>query len=70
MYRLAVSPDCAGDARRAISECGEVDPHESQDHVVRDVGYVESDHVRGIEDLAAMGSLHAQCRSERELTLA
>ena len=43
--------DAAGDARGPVGERGEVDVHETEDHVVRDVWDVVGDHVRGVVNL-------------------
>ena len=54
--RLEVHADIAGYLCAAARQGGEVDPHETQDHVVRDVREVIGDHVRGIENLGQASS--------------
>ena len=48
---FGVRTDAAGDARGPVGERGEVDVHEAEDHVVRDVWDVVGNHVGGVIDL-------------------
>lgn len=50
---LGVVADAARYARRTFEDSREIDAHETEDHIMGDVGNVVRDHVRCVENLRA-----------------